>query len=75
MIIINEKNEIGFDDDGFLKDMDFQMPIVKVYKEVFDLLNQINQYMYSIYNIIRPMNTDKIGCFLTGTYNNGVDPI
>lgn len=69
MIISNEKDEICVDYEGFLEEIDFQMPIVKVYKEAFDLINQINRYMYSIYYMAEPIKSDRIGCFLFTTYN------
>lgn len=69
MIIINEKNEIGIDDEGFMEDPDFNTYIAKAYSSEFDFVRQINEYMYSLYDMMTPQNTDVIGCFLAGTYN------
>lgn len=69
MIIINEKNEIGIDDEGFMEELDFNTYIAKAYSSEFDFVRQVNEYMYCLYGMIAPQNTDVIGCFLAGTYN------
>lgn len=69
MIIINENNEIGIDDEGFMEDLDFNAHIAKAYSSEFNFMQQINEYMYCLFRVIEPQNTDVIGCFLVGTYS------
>lgn len=69
MLILNEKNEIGIDNTGFVEASDYNTAIAKCYRMEFELLDQINQYMYDLYDALEPKRDDLLGCFFIGTYN------
>lgn len=69
MIIYDENRGIGIDEDGFLENHDFEEYIPRAYKDCFDFMRRLNEYMYSLYNAVEIKSKDKIGCFILGTYN------
>lgn len=69
MLILNDNNEVGIDADGYICPEDETSPIWNCFIEDFSLLQEINTYMYGLFDRINANQNDVIECFLSETYN------
>lgn len=69
MLILNDNNEVGIDAAGYVCPEDTTSPIWECFIDDFSLLQEINIYMYGLFDKMNANQNDVIECFLAETYN------
>lgn len=69
MIILNEVGEISLDAGGYFFPADEQSPIWRNYNDTFIFAQNVNTYMYELFDYIKPKDNDEVACFIAETYN------
>lgn len=69
MLILNDNNEVGIDAGGYICPEDEASPIWNYFFEDFSFLQEVNIYMYGLFDMINANQDDVIECFLAETYN------
>lgn len=69
MIILSEAGEIRIDTSGYFFPSDEQSPIWRNFKDAFTFAQNVNTYMYELFDYIKPKDIDEIACFMAETYN------
>lgn len=69
MIILSEAGDVMIDAGGYFFPADEQSPIWQNYKDTFTFAQNVNTYMYELFDYIKPKDNDKVACFIAETYN------
>ena len=67
--VIENREVVCVDNDGFLEGQDYQSIIGIKYSSEFEVVRDINQYMYEIYDAIKVNKEDEVGKLIIGSYN------